>query len=151
MKTIMFGLTLLGFISPDDPADLVYYGQPLRVQSILHDDKVRPTPAATALAGAILDYSKKYCNLLPAIGCTVGKALVGMNHLPKHVWRLAQLIPARRAIMLRPKIFEPNLAGRRKIRIRFHEEPALMFDVCSVPAIANKNKQGHEKFSSKSK
>jgi lipid-binding SYLF domain-containing protein len=47
-----------GAVSPDDEANRVYYGQPVSMQDILFDKKVKPTDLATALAGKLKEYSK---------------------------------------------------------------------------------------------
>jgi lipid-binding SYLF domain-containing protein len=45
-------------IAPDDTANRVYYEQTLTMNEILFEKKVKPTEAATALAGKIADHSK---------------------------------------------------------------------------------------------
>lgn len=47
-----------GAVSPDDEANRVYYGQPVSMQEILFDKKVKPTELATGLADKIKGYSK---------------------------------------------------------------------------------------------
>ena len=48
-----------GVISPDDKANMIYYGQSLTMKDILLDKKVKATPAATDLARKISDYSRQ--------------------------------------------------------------------------------------------
>ena len=47
-----------GAISPDDNANLIYYGQPLTMQNILFDKKVKATQSASDLAEKISDWVK---------------------------------------------------------------------------------------------
>lgn len=47
-----------GAISPDDNANVVYYGQPLTMQNILFDKKVMATQTATGLAEKISHWVK---------------------------------------------------------------------------------------------
>ncbi len=47
-----------GAISPDEGANTVYYGQPLTMQNILFEKKVKATQAATDLAGKISEWVK---------------------------------------------------------------------------------------------
>ena len=47
-----------GAISPDNQANQIYYGQPLAMQDILFDKKVKPTAATTDLIAKIDAYSK---------------------------------------------------------------------------------------------
>jgi len=47
-----------GAISPDEAADRAYYEQVVSTKDILFDKKVKPTPAALALAAKLNDYSK---------------------------------------------------------------------------------------------
>ena len=47
-----------GAISPDNEANLKYYGEPLTVKEILFDHKAKATPAATELAGKINTLAK---------------------------------------------------------------------------------------------
>ena len=47
-----------GAISPDQEANRIYYGQFLTMKDILFDQKVKPTDAASTLAGKIAEYSK---------------------------------------------------------------------------------------------
>lgn len=47
-----------GAISPDEDADAVYYGQPLTMQDILFDKKVKATQAAADLAEKISEWVK---------------------------------------------------------------------------------------------
>jgi lipid-binding SYLF domain-containing protein len=48
-----------GAISPDDKANLAYYGKPLTMQDILFDNQVQPSPEAVSLREKIIAYSKK--------------------------------------------------------------------------------------------
>ncbi len=47
-----------GAISPDDEANLIYYGAPVTVKDILFDKKVKPSEAAAALAKKIAEFSR---------------------------------------------------------------------------------------------
>jgi lipid-binding SYLF domain-containing protein len=48
-----------GVISPDDKANVIYYGQSLTMKDILLDKKVKATPTATDLAEKISAYSRQ--------------------------------------------------------------------------------------------
>jgi len=48
-----------GAISPDDRANVIYYGQALTVSDILFGDKVKPTETAQELADKLKEHSKK--------------------------------------------------------------------------------------------
>lgn len=47
-----------GTVSPDEKANMIYYGQALMTKEILFDKKVKPTEAAVELAGKIDQLSK---------------------------------------------------------------------------------------------
>jgi len=47
-----------GAISADYDANRIYYGQPLNLQEVLFDKKVKETPAATALSAKIQEFAK---------------------------------------------------------------------------------------------
>ncbi len=47
-----------GAISPDDRANIIYYGQALSMADILFGDKVKPTDAAGELAAKLMEYSR---------------------------------------------------------------------------------------------
>jgi lipid-binding SYLF domain-containing protein len=51
-----------GSITPDNTANLTYYGQPLTINDILFGDKVKPTEATLALADKITASSKRARN-----------------------------------------------------------------------------------------
>ena len=48
-----------GVISPDDKANMIYYGQSLTMKDILLDEKVKATQTANDLAKKIADYSRQ--------------------------------------------------------------------------------------------
>ena len=48
-----------GAVSPDEKANLIYYGQAVMMQDILFDGKVKATEVAAELAKKIEEYSKK--------------------------------------------------------------------------------------------
>jgi lipid-binding SYLF domain-containing protein len=47
-----------GAVSPDDRANIIYYGQTLSMADILFGNKVKPTEAAVDLAGKLTEYSR---------------------------------------------------------------------------------------------
>ncbi len=47
-----------GAVSPDDDANRVYYGQYVSMADILFNNKVKPSEAATELAGKLTDFSR---------------------------------------------------------------------------------------------